>query len=120
MGSIIGLIYLLIVIALIYSCWKVFEKAGQPGWAAIIPFYNFYIMLKIANKPGWWLILMFIPLVNFVVAILVCIALAEAFGKSAGFGLGLAFLGFIFMPLLAFGDATYQGAPSAASESSPA
>ncbi len=103
-----GLFGLLILVLMIYSGWKVFEKAGQPGWAIIIPFYNIYILLKIANKPGWWLILFLIPLVNFVVAILVSINVAKAFGKGAGFGIGLAFLGFIFYPILAFTDAEYH------------
>lgn len=105
MGMIFGLLFLVLII---YSLWKVFEKAGQPGWAAIIPFYNLYIMLKIAKKPGWWLILMFIPLVNLVIFILTYIAFAKAFGKGTGFALGLVFLGFIFFPLLAFGDAQYD------------
>lgn len=103
-----GLFGLLILVLMIYAGWKVFEKAGQPGWAVIIPFYNIYILLKIANKPGWWLILFLIPLVNFVVAILVSINVAKAFGKGAGFGIGLAFLGFIFYPILAFTDAEYH------------
>lgn len=106
------IIFLLVAVFLIYSIWRVFTKANQPGWACLIPFYNFYIMLKIANKPGWWLILMFIPFVNFVIAILASIGLAKAFGKGEGFGLGLAFLGFIFFPILAFGDAEYQGQES--------
>ena len=111
MSTIISLAFLALMI---YSLWVVFTKAGQPGWAAIIPFYNLYIMLKIANKPGWWLILMFIPIVNLVFMLLLSVALAESFGKGAGFGLGLFFLGFIFFPILAFSDAQYKGAPSAA------
>lgn len=66
-------------------------------------------MLKIAGKPIWWIVLMFIPLANFIVAVLVGIAIAEKFGKGAGFGLGLTFLGIIFFPILAFGDAEYSG-----------
>lgn len=104
------IIALLVVGFILFSVWRVFEKAGQPGWAAIIPIYNFYIMIKIANKPGWWLILMLIPLVNLVISILVSIAFANSFGKGVGFGLGLAFLGFIFFPILAFGDAQYKEA----------
>jgi len=102
------LIFLLIVIFIIYSLWRVFEKASQPGWACLIPIYNIYIMLKIGNKPGWWLILLFIPLVNLVISILMSIGIAKAFGKGEGFGLGIAFLGFIFFPILAFGDAEYK------------
>jgi hypothetical protein len=90
--------------------WKVFEKAGQPGWGIFIPIYNLYLLLMIAGKPGWWLILYIIPFVNFVIAIIVSIEIAKNFGKDAGFGIGLAFLGIIFYPILAFGSAQYQGA----------
>ncbi len=88
--------------------WKVYEKAGRPGWAAIVPFYNAYILVKIAGRPGWWLVLMFVPLVNMVIAIIVALDVAKAFGKGTGFGIGLALLSFIFYPILGFGDATYR------------
>jgi hypothetical protein len=94
---------------IIVASWVLNVKAGEPGWAAIIPIYNTYVLDTIAGKPGWWLILWFIPFVNFVVAILVLLAIAEKFGKGVGYGLGLVFLGFIFLPLLAFGDAEYEG-----------
>ena len=100
----IGLAFCVFIIA---SIWKVFVKAGQPGWAAIVPFYNLYVLCKIASRPGWWMILMLIPVVSFVIAIILSIDIAKAFGKGTGFGLGLAFLGFIFYPILGFGDATY-------------
>ena len=99
---------LAIVVVVIAGLWKTFVKAGQPGWGALIPFYNFVLLLEIAGKPIWWLILMFIPLVNLVVTIIVSIEVAKNFGKDAGFGLGLAFLGFIFYPILGFGSAQYQ------------
>jgi hypothetical protein len=89
--------------------WKAFEKAGQPGWAAIVPIYNLYVILKIAGKPGWWLLLLFIPVVNFVVMIIVYLEIAARFERSVAFGLGLCFLGFIFWPLLGLGDAEYVG-----------
>ena len=104
------LIILAIAIFLIVSYWKVFEKAGQPGWGVLIPIYNIYLLLEIAGRPGWWLILYLIPFVNFIIAIIVNIDIAKNFGKDTGFGLGLAFLGFIFYPILAFGSAQYQGA----------
>jgi hypothetical protein len=88
--------------------WKVYEKAGQPGWAALIPFYNVYILLKIAGRPGWWLLFLFVPLANMVVAFIVAIDVAKAFGKGAAFGCGLAVLAFIFYPILGLGDATYR------------
>jgi len=105
--ALILLLELAVVVFLIASIWKVFTKAGQPGWASIIPIYNAYILLKIAGRPGWWLLLYFIPVVNFVIAIIVSIDVAKAFGKGGGFGLGQALLSFIFYPILAFGDAAY-------------
>jgi len=98
---------LLVIVLMIVAMWKVFEKAGHPGWAAIIPIYNTYIFLKIAGKPGWWLILLFIPIVNLIFAIIAALAFAANFGKSTGFAIGIIFLPFIFIPMLAFGDATY-------------
>jgi hypothetical protein len=112
----IAILPLLFVLALcvflIVALWKVFAKAGQPGWAAIIPIYNCYVLIKVAGKPGWWLIFYFIPLVNVVIAVMVTLAVARAFGKGVGFGLGLIFLGFIFYPILGFGSATYQPQPA--------
>ena len=108
-GGFLTIIWLAIVILMIASMWRVFTKAGQPGWASIIPIYNVYIMLLIAGKPGWWLILFFIPFVNFVVMIIVVIALVEKFGKGVGFAIGMILLPFVFYPILGFGSATYQG-----------
>ncbi len=113
-GSPIGVIIpLLIAVLMIVAMWKIFTKAGQPGWASIIPIYNIYIWCKIVGRPGWWVLLMFIPLVNFIIAIILCIDLAKSFGKDAGFGIGIILLGFIFLPILAFGDAQYQDAAPA-------
>jgi Family of unknown function (DUF5684) len=106
------IIALLIALLVIVAMWKVFTKAGQPGWASIIPIYNLYIWCKIVGRPWWWILLMLIPFVNFIVAIILCIDLAKSFGKGVGFGIGLALLGIIFWPILGFGSAQYQG-PSA-------
>jgi hypothetical protein len=100
---------LLVALLLIVAMWKVFTKAGQPGWASIIPIYNIYIWCKIVGRPWWWILLMLIPFVNFIVAIILCIDLAKSFGKGVGFGIGLALLGIIFFPILGFGSAQYQG-----------
>ena len=108
-GAIGGCVGLVLGLIVIIAMWKVFTKAGQPGWAAIIPIFNLYILCKVAGRPGWWLILMLIPFVNFIIAIILCIDIAKNFGKGAGFGIGLAFLGVIFFPILGFGSATYQG-----------
>ena len=106
---IVLLIYLAVIALMIVSLWRVFTKAGQPGWACIVPIYNIIVMLQIADKPLWWIILFFIPIANIIIPIMVNIAIAEKFGKGAGFGIGLSFLGFIFFPILAFGDAQYSG-----------
>ena len=102
------LIYVAVIVIVIAGIWKAFEKAGKPGWAAIVPIYNVIVMIEIAKKPLWWIILMLIPLVNIVIAIILNIEIAQKFGKGAGFGLGLSFFGFIFWPILGFGDAQYQ------------
>ena len=98
-------IWLALAVLMIAALWKVFEKAGEPGWAAIVPIYNFIVMLRVAGKPGWWILLMLIPGVNLIIMIIAMIALAARFGKGTGFGLGLAFLAPIFLPMLAWGDA---------------
>jgi Family of unknown function (DUF5684) len=108
-GAIIGLIIGALVIA---GMWKLFTKAGKPGWAAIIPIYNVIVLLQIAGKPLWWIILLLIPFVNFIAIILIWIAIAKSFGKGVGFALGLTFLSPIFVPILGFGNAEYSGALS--------
>lgn len=102
------LIYFIILIVVFASFWKVFIKAGRQGWEGIIPIYNCYVLLLIVNKPIWWLILMFIPIAQLIVGFLLCMALAERFGKTTGFAVGLFFLPFIFYPILAFSDAQYK------------
>jgi hypothetical protein len=99
---------LLIIVLLIASFWRVFTKAGEAGWQSIIPLYNMFVLVKISGKPWWWFLLLFVPLVNIITLVLVQIALAERFDRGVLYGLGLAFLGFIFYPLLAFGNATYR------------
>ncbi|TCJ12403.1 hypothetical protein EPD60_14080 [Flaviaesturariibacter flavus] len=103
------LFILSIVVFMFAAFWRVFQKADQPGWAAIIPFYNLYIMLKIAGKPGWWLVLLLIPLVNYVFLIWMYNMIAKSFGKDEGFTVGMVLLGFVFWPILGFGDARYLG-----------
>lgn len=92
----------------IVGMWKVFSKAGKPGWAAIVPIYNLVVMLEIAGKPIWWIILFLIPCVNLIMAILTFMGVAKNFGKGEAYGIGLAFLPFIFFPLLGFSDARYR------------
>jgi len=111
-GGVVLIIQLAILVVLIAGAWKVFTKAGQPGWASIIPIYNAYVFLKIAGKPGWWLILLFIPIVNIVVGIMATAALGTNFGKGTGFIVGLVLLPIVFYPILGFGSAQYKGAPA--------
>ena len=101
--------YLAFIVLIIASMWKVFEKAGKPGWAAIVPIYNLIVLLEIVGKPAWWFLLMLIPCVNLIILIMVYHRLSLSFGKDAGFTVGLILLGFIFLPILGFGDAQYQG-----------
>jgi Family of unknown function (DUF5684) len=103
------LIILAVVVFIIAAMWKIFEKAGQPGWAAIVPIYNMYVLLKIVGKPGWWLILFLIPFVNYVFIIWTYNMLSKSFGKTEGFTVGLVLLGIVFFPILGFGDAKYLG-----------
>jgi hypothetical protein len=103
------LIILAVVIFLIAAMWKIFEKAGQPGWAAIVTIYNKYLMLQIGGKPGWGLILFLIPFVNYVFIIWTYNMLSKSFGKEEGFTVGLVLLGIVFFPILGFGDAKYLG-----------
>ncbi len=106
-AGIVVIVYIAVIVFEIAALWQVFVKAGRPGWAAIIPFYNYYVLLKIVGRPGWWLILYFIPLVNIIVWIIVAIDLAKSFAKSTAFAVGLIFLAFIFIPILGFGPASY-------------
>ena len=101
--------WLALAILIIAAYWKIFTKAGQPGWAAIIPIYNTLIMLKIVGKPWWWLLLMLIPFVNIVFAIWMINMLSKSFGKDEGFTVGLILLGIVFYPILGFGSAKYLG-----------
>ncbi len=114
-GGTMLLVMLAIAVVFIIGVWKVFTKAGQPGWAVLIPFYNAYVLLKIAGRPGWWLILMLVPLVNIVISIIVAIDVAKAFGQGAAFGVILLFLlsGIGYL-VLGFGNYRYVGRAAAA------
>jgi hypothetical protein len=108
LGGII-LIYLAIIIFMIASLWKVFTKAGKPGWAVLIPIYSTIVMLEIVGKPWWWLFMFLIPIVNIVFAIWMINLLSKSFGKDVGFTIGLLLLPMIFIPILGFGSAKYVG-----------
>lgn len=103
----IVLFFLAFMVFLIACQWKIFTKAGKPGWACLIPIYSGIVMLEIVRKPTWWIFLLLIPFVNIFFAIIALNELSKSFGKSSGFTVGLIFLPFIFYPMLAFGDAKY-------------
>lgn len=118
-GGVCNCVFFILGIIALVGAWKVYAKAGKPGWASIIPIYNFVVLSEIVGRPTWWVILWLIPCTAPFVAIIVAIDLAKSFGKGVGFGIGLAFLWFIFFPILGFGDARYLG-PSVPPPPSPA
>ena len=101
--------FFLFFIFLLAAMWRVFAKAGQPGWASIIPIYNIYVMTKIGGKPGYWTLLCLIPGLNIIFSIWLLNMISKSFGKDEGFTAGLIFLGIIFWPVLGFGSAKYLG-----------
>ena len=113
-GPVFWICYTAYAILIIAAWWKIFSKAGQPGWAAIIPIYNWIVWCKIVGRPAWWVLLLLICFPIFF--IILSIDLAKSFGKGVGFAIGLILLSVIFFPILGFGSATYQG-PSAAPKS---
>jgi hypothetical protein len=102
-------VFLALAVIQIVAMWRIFEKAGKPGWASIIPFYNFFVLIQIVGKPEWWFVWFFTPFANIVVSIWITNLLSKSFGKDEAFTLGLLFLGFIFYPILGFGNASYRG-----------
>jgi hypothetical protein len=95
----------------IVSLWKIYTKAGQPGWTCIVPIYSFIVLMKIARQPLWHFFLYFIPFINIYAAWKTVSGVSTGFGKGTGFALGLFFLPFIFYPIIAFGEAEYAKAP---------
>ncbi len=90
--------------------WKVFTKAGQPGWTCLVPILNLYILLVVANKPKLWLLLLlFVPIANVIVYVLTWLAVAKQFGRGVGFAIGLMLLPVVFVPILGFGHDRFVG-----------
>ncbi len=110
------LFWLAIAVLMLIAQIKVFSKAGRKWWEALIPFYNIYVLLEIVQRPGWWLILFFVPFVNFVVMIILLNDLSKAFGHGVGFTLGLLFLGPIFWLILGFNKDKYVLAKASTSQ----
>ncbi len=111
-----SLVMLAVLVLVIAGLWKIFVKAGQPGWAAIVPIYNIYILLQIVGRPTWWLALLllaFIPVIGSLAVLVVLFILywdlAKSFGKDVGFAIGMVLLSFVFVPMLGFGSAQYLG-----------
>lgn len=115
-GTGVFLVYSVIIIVILVltlvAMWKIFVKAGKPGWACLIPFYNAYCLYDIAWGSGWLFLLTFIPCVGTVVAIIMLFKLAKAFGQGTAFGFGLLFLNTIFVLILGLGKAEYIGPQS--------
>ena len=108
-GPLATIIYLIVVAVVIVSYWKIFVKAGKPGWAAIIPIYNIIVMLEIVGKPFWWFFLMLIPGVNVVVGIIVLHQLIIKFGKPGWHTVLAVLFSIVYFPYLAFSDAEFTG-----------
>lgn len=99
---------LLLAAAQLAGMWVVFTKAERAGWTALVPIYNFYVMLQIGENAWWWLVLVFVPVINIYALYKIHAGVARSFGQGIGFGLGLTFLGIVFFPLLGFGDYQYR------------
>jgi Family of unknown function (DUF5684) len=112
MAGLFFLAFIAVFVLAFAGMWKVFEKAGNPGWTSLIPVYNMILLVRMAGKPDIWILYMFIPLANLVFGILVMMDVAKKFGQSAAFGVGMIFLPMIFYPILGFGDARYLGVPN--------
>jgi hypothetical protein len=105
--AVICIIFIAIAILILVSQWRIYKKAGRPGWASIVPFYNIVVWLEMVGEPLWWALLFFVPIVNLVLWVIITNRLAKSFGKGKWFTVGMLFLPFIFYPILAFGKATY-------------
>ena len=115
MGTGMLIVWIAIMVFMIVSWWIVFKKAGQPGWAILIPIYNFLVILRVASKPWWWvfsILLAIIPIVGAILLLVVMIfvyhGISKNFGQGAGFTVGLVLLGIVFVPILAFGDYNWK------------
>jgi len=102
------IVMLIVAIIMIIANWKIYEKAGKPGWASIVPVYAQIVLLEICELPTWKVILFFIPIANIYIIFIANIELAKKFGKSTGYGIAMVFFGVVLLPMLAFGKAQYQ------------
>jgi len=107
--GVITLVQVAIGLLVVISNWKIYSKAGKPGWAAIIPIYNMVVLLEIVGRPIWWIVLLLIPCVNIIILVILMVELGKSFGKDGAFAIGLILLPVVFLPILGFGSAEYQG-----------
>jgi ABC-type sulfate transport system permease subunit len=114
-GDIVGLDIVVVVVVLValplmllvVPTWRIYVKAGEPGWASIVPLFSQYTLCSVVGRPVWWLIFLLIPYVNFVFWLIVAMDLARVFSRSKAFGIGLWLLPFVFLPILGYGSAEY-------------
>lgn len=109
MGLVFFAIWVAVMGVVVAGMWKTFVKAGHPGWAALVPIYNLWILVQMSGKEDWWIALFFFPVLNFIAVIVISMEIAQKFGKGSGFGIAMAFFPYICYPLLGFGSATYEG-----------
>lgn len=108
-GGMLGFIVSILVLAIVIAgLWKAFEKADEPGWAAIVPLYNLWVMVRISDNDWWWFLLFLIPIVQIIALIKVSVDVSEQFGQGLLFGIGLWLVPVVFWPLLGFGDYEYR------------
>lgn len=113
------LVMMAVLVIMLIAMWKLFTKAGKPGWAAIVPIYNIIVLLEVVGRPTWWVVLLLVPLVNIVVGFMLMFDVAKSFGKGGGYAIGLILLPYVFYPMLAFGSATYVGPAAAVAAPAP-
>ena len=110
MSPVVIIFYLAVIVFELVALWKVYAKAGEPGWAAIVPIYNIYVYFKILEMPWWHLLIMlFVPFATVVYGIIMPFKLAKVFGKDTTFAVLSIFFSSITIPILAFGSSQYQG-----------
>lgn len=111
MAEMFFVMYLAWAVVAVVGMWKAFAKAGAPGWGCLVPVYNVYLMTKMAERPAWWFVLLFAPILNLFVFVVISVDIARRFDRSPEFGAGLTFLGFIFWPVLGFGASEWRRPP---------
>ena len=114
-GLAIAIICALVAISVVLTLvggWRIFQKAGEPGWASLIPLYNLFVVLRIVGAPGWWAVLFLVPAVNFIMSLIVTWRLARAFGQGVVGCLALALLPVVMIPVLGCGSARYRSLES--------